>query len=92
MSFRGRIVISPVEGKQTEKHPDYLIRLNGLERGAAWNKVSRDGLEYISCSVAGPELGPDVIYFNLGRASRSDNPNEFNLIYNARKPKKRDEA
>jgi uncharacterized protein (DUF736 family) len=84
LSVQAAIEILPVLKKSSEKAPDYRVRLNGVEAGGGWKKTGKvSGEEYVSCSVAMPELGKSPIYFNLGVMTGQDDENVFALIWNA---------
>ena len=83
LSVQAAIEIAPVKKKSSEKAPDYTVRLNGIEAGGGWKKTGKtSGEEYISCSVAMPELGKNALYFNLGMMSGQDDPDVMALIWN----------
>lgn len=82
LSVQAAIEIQPVK-KASEKSPDYMVRLNGIECGGGWKKIGKtSGEEYISCSVAMPELGKNPLYFNLGMAAGQDDKDVYSLIWN----------
>jgi uncharacterized protein (DUF736 family) len=82
LSFTGPIEIVPVTKKVVPNGPDFIITSKGVEIGAAWTrKGQRSGKDYVSASISAPEVG--TMYFNLGHAAGSVDPNEFALIYNA---------
>lgn len=83
LSVQCPIEILPVKKKSSEKAPDYRVMLNGIECGAGWKKMGKtSGEEYVSCSVAMPELGAKPIYFNLGQAAEQDDEDVMALIWN----------
>lgn len=82
LSVRAEIEIVPNRGK-TGEQPDYLVNSNGVELGAGWNRVGElSGLEYVRVALSAPELGPRVIYANLGRAAGQDDGDALALIWN----------
>jgi uncharacterized protein (DUF736 family) len=84
--------------KQKDSQPDYriLARQNAnspaVEIGAAWKRQSTDGSTYVSVSFAAPEIGPNAIYANLGRAAGQDDDDVFAIIWNPRSDKRAAEA
>ena len=83
LKVQAPIEIVPVMKKSSEKAPDYTVRLGGIEAGGGWKRTGKvSGEEYVSCSVALPELGEKALYFNLGMAAGQDDENVFSLIWN----------
>lgn len=76
------IEIVPNGHKTAEKQPDYRVMAGSVEVGAAWNRRSEAGNDYVSVGLAAPELGPKRIYANLGRAAGQDDDDVFALIWN----------
>jgi uncharacterized protein (DUF736 family) len=68
--------------KTNEKQPDYRVMAGSVEIGAAWNRRSEAGNDYVSVGLAAPELGPKRIYANLGPAAGQDDDDTFALIWN----------
>lgn len=84
LSVEAPISITPVKGKASDKHPDFNITSKGVEVGAGWKRNGkRSGKDYVSCQIEAPELGAKTLYFNLGKAADSEDPDAFNLIWNA---------
>ena len=51
--------------------------------GAGWLRTGEtSGRAYLSLSLAAPEFGPRTLFANLGRAARTDDPDEFAVIWN----------
>lgn len=83
LSLRAEIAIVPNEAKSAEHQPDFRVYGAGVEIGAGWTRTGRrSGEEYVSLSLAAPELGPKAVYANLGRLAGSDDPDAFALIWN----------
>jgi len=84
LSIRADIEILPNVAKESNEQPDYRVRVQGVEIGAGWKRQSRtSGNEYVSLSLAAPELGPRTIYANLGHAAGLDEAEDvFALIWN----------
>ena len=83
LSIKTPIEIAHNANKTAEKQPDYLIFVEGVEVGAAWNRVSNtSGNEYVSLQLAAPEFGPRKLYANLGVAAGQDDPDTFAIIWN----------
>lgn len=83
LSIRPDIEIIPNHGKSANSQPDYRIVTNDVEIGAAWKRVNKDtGTEYVSLSLAAPELGPRRLCANLGRAAGQDDDDVFAVIWN----------
>ncbi len=58
LSIKAPIEIAHNANKTAGKQPDYLIFVEGVEVGAAWNRVSNtSGNEYVSLQLAAPEFG-----------------------------------
>jgi len=50
--------------------PNYRVLSGEVEIGAGWNRRSESsGRDYVSLSLAAPELAPRRLYANLGRAA-----------------------
>ena len=45
-------------------------------------RTSRDGVAYVSLSLAAPEFGARKLYANLDRAAAQDDDNVFAVIWN----------
>ena len=54
----------PIDHDGDENKPVYRTYVGGCEAGGGWNRVSRDGNDYIAVQIDGPEL-PGPIYANL---------------------------
>ena len=54
----------PIDNDGDENKPVYRTYVGGCEAGGGWNRVSRDGNDYIAVQIDGPEL-PGPIYANL---------------------------
>jgi uncharacterized protein (DUF736 family) len=84
LTIKAKIRIAANEAKSSDKQPDYLVFVEGVEVGAAWVKKARtSGNEYVSLSIAAPEFGPKKLYANLGVAAGQDDPDTFAIIWNA---------
>jgi len=82
LSIRQDIQFVPNK-KAAESQPDYLVMAQDVEVGAAWWRTAiSSGKEYLSISLAAPEFGNRTLYANLGRASKSEDENEFVIIWN----------
>ncbi len=85
LSIQAPLEFIPNTGKTNDKQPDYLVFANGVELGAAWNRVSkRSGNEYVGVTIAAPEFGDRQISANLGQAAGQDDPDTFAIIWNPR--------
>ncbi|MBR0897596.1 MULTISPECIES: DUF736 domain-containing protein [Bradyrhizobium] len=83
LSIRAHIDIVPNSGKSTEAQPDFRILAQGVEIGAGWiRRGESSGKDYVSLSLAAPELGSRKLYANLGRAVGLGDDNGFFLIWN----------
>ena len=83
VSIRADIEIVPNRSKSAEGQPDFRVRTNGVEIGAAWKRVGeQSGREYVSLSLAAPEFGPRRLYANLGRAAGQDDDDTYAVIWN----------
>lgn len=76
------IEIVPNGRKTAEKQPDYRVMAGNVEVGAAWNRRSEAGNDYVSVGLAAPEFGRKRLYANLGRAAGQDDDDTFALIWN----------
>jgi len=82
LSIRQTIQFVP-NSKAHDSQPDYLVMAQHVEVGAAWWRTAvSSGKEYLSISLAVPEFGSRTLYANLGRAPKSDDDNEFVIIWN----------
>ena len=82
LSIRQTIQFVP-NNKAHDSQPDYLVMAQHVEIGAAWWRTAvSSGKEYLSISLAAPEFGSRTLYANLGRAPKSDDDNEFVIIWN----------
>jgi uncharacterized protein (DUF736 family) len=63
LGFKAKLTIKAVD-RTTEKAPDYRVLAGTVEVGAAWSKVSRDGVAYIGLKLDDPSF-PAPIYANL---------------------------
>lgn len=83
LSIRASIEIIPNRSKSADTQPDFRVVSEGVEIGAAWNKVGENsGKDYVSLSLAAPEFGPRKLYANLGRAAGQDDDDAFAVIWN----------
>lgn len=82
LSIRADIAIVANDNKASDSQPDYRVVSDGVEIGAGWNRRSQSsGQDYVSLSLAAPELGPRRIYANLGRAA-GEAEDRFVIIWN----------
>lgn len=82
LSIRADIAIVANDAKTGDSQPDYRVVSDGVEIGAGWNRRSQSsGQDYVSLSLAAPELGPRRIYANLGRAA-GEAEDRFVIIWN----------
>ena len=82
LSVRADIEIVPNHRKTADAQPAYRVTTDGVEIGAGWRRTSRDGVAYVSLSLAAPEFGARKLYANLGRAAGQDDDNVFAIIWN----------
>jgi uncharacterized protein (DUF736 family) len=83
LSIRASVEIVPNASKSSDTQPDYRVLSEGVEIGAAWNKVGESsGKDYVSLSLAAPEFGPRKLYANLGRAAGQDDDDAYAVIWN----------
>ena len=71
--------ITPAE-KDNDKAPDYRIYASTTELGAAWNRTSNAGREYLSVKLDDPSF-PGPIFASLVAVEGKD---EFALIWSRR--------
>ena len=84
LGIKAPIEFIPNSTKNTDKQPDYLVFVDGVEVGAAWSRVSKtSGNDYVCLQIAAPEFGPRKITANLGQAAGQDDPDTFAIIWNA---------
>lgn len=72
-----QVVFQPVRA-ETPNAPDFRVLAGGIEIGAGWKKVARDGGEYVSVRLDDPTLVAPV-YATLVEAA-----NGFALIWSRR--------
>lgn len=84
LSIDTGIEIVPNREKSDDKQPDYRVFTEQrTELGAGWNRTGKtSGKDYVSLTLAAPELGPRKIYANLGRAAGQDDPEAYAIIWN----------
>ena len=83
LSLRVDIEIVPIADKASANLPDFRVLADDLDIGAGWVRQGQaSGKEYISLSLAAPELGPRILYANLGRPAGQTDPDVFALIWN----------
>jgi uncharacterized protein (DUF736 family) len=83
LSIRASIDIIPNPSKTADTQPDFRVVSEGVEIGAAWNKVGENsGKDYVSLSLSAPEFGPRKLYANLGRAAGQADDDAFAVIWN----------
>jgi uncharacterized protein (DUF736 family) len=77
-------VIFEPTGATSGNAPDYTLKANGCELGAAWEKTGKDsGKPYLSVSLKGPFL-PATVYAAL--LENEKKPGNFALVWNEPKP------
>lgn len=82
LSIRADIAILPVIDKTSDGQPDFRVMSQGIEIGAGWQRTGQaSGREYVSLSIAAPELGDKTLYANLGRAAGQSDPDVNALIW-----------
>jgi uncharacterized protein (DUF736 family) len=68
LTLKAKITLEPNNRKNTDKAPDYLVVQIAddftSEIGAAWNRKSREGAEYLSVSIDDPSFA-EAIYCRL---------------------------
>ncbi|MCC8937582.1 DUF736 family protein [Bradyrhizobium sp. Arg68] len=83
LSVRTGIDIVPNRDKPADAQPDFRIIAQGVEIGAGWiRRGESSGRDYVSLSLAAPELGSRKLYANLGRAVGLNDEGGFFLIWN----------
>ena len=83
LSVRADIDIVPNRDKSADTQPDFRIITQGVEIGAGWiRRGESSGKDYVSLSLAAPELGSRKLYANLGRAAGQDQDDVFAIIWN----------
>jgi len=83
LSLKTAIKISRNEAKSSDREPDFRVTAaDNIEIGAGWNRNGkRSGKQYISLSLAAPELGRHRIYANVAPAAGKAY-GEFVLLWN----------
>ena len=76
-----RIIVNGAKMPESAQ-PDYRIMTGDVEIGAAWNRTSQAGNQYVSLTLAAPEFGPRALYANLGRVAGQDDDDVFAIIWN----------
>lgn len=86
MSLKKRIRILPNPAKETDAQPDYRVYTEDrVEIGGGWNRVGKtSGNAYLALTFSAPELGPNRIFANLGRAAGQDDPEVMAILWNPR--------
>jgi uncharacterized protein (DUF736 family) len=74
--LNAKIEIVPVE-QTGEKAPNYKVYSEGSELGAAWDKTSEQGTQYISLKLDDPAFSA-AIYVSLFKAEGHD---EYSLLW-----------
>lgn len=84
LSIATGIEIIPNREKEEERQPDYRVFTDErTEIGAGWKKTGKtSGKEYVSLTLAAPELGPRRLYANLGKAAGIDDDDTYAVIWN----------
>jgi len=60
LTLNTEIRITPNTKGSNDKAPDFIISIDGIEVGAAWNKVSAKGETYISVSLDDPSFASPI--------------------------------
>ncbi|MEL6278268.1 MAG: DUF736 domain-containing protein [Pseudomonadota bacterium] len=83
LSIATGIVIVPNGEKTNDEQPDFRVFTDqSTELGAGWTRKGKSsGREYVSLTLAAPELGRKI-YANLGPAAGQDDPSVFAIIWN----------
>ncbi|KKW92498.1 DUF736 domain-containing protein [Sphingobium chungbukense] len=82
LSVSAEVQIIPNRGKVGEQ-PDYRVMSGGVELGGGWIRTGEvSQREYVRLSMAAPELGPNTLYANLGRAAGQDDEDVYAIIWN----------
>ena len=86
VSLKKRIRILPNRAKENDAQPDFRVYTEDrVEIGGGWNRVGKtSGNPYVSLTFSTPELGPNKIYANLGRAAGQDDPDAMAILWNPR--------
>jgi uncharacterized protein (DUF736 family) len=63
LAFKAKLTIKAVD-KASDTAPDYRVLAGAVEVGAAWSKVSKDGVPYISLKLDDPSFAAPI-YANL---------------------------
>lgn len=79
LTLNVKIKIVP-NSKEKGNAPDYRILVDNFEIGAAWKKVSKADLPYLSVTLDDPSF-PAIIYASLVEAD----PGVYNLIWSRNK-------
>jgi uncharacterized protein (DUF736 family) len=83
LSIRAYIDIVPNRDKSADTQPDFRVITQGIEIGAGWiRRGESSGKDYVSLSLAAPELGAWKLYANLGRAVGVADEGGFFPIWN----------
>lgn len=83
LSIRADIEICPNLTKTGDAHPDYRVFSDGVEIGAGWIRTGQaSGEQYVSLSLAAPELGSRRLFANLGRFAGQGDDDSYALIWN----------
>ena len=87
VSLKTRIRILPNRAKENDAQPDFRVYTEDrVEIGGGWHRVGRTrGNAFVSLTFSAPELGPNKIYANLGRAAGQDDPTVMAILWNPRR-------
>lgn len=80
LTISAPIQFIPNANQANDKAPHFRIMSGNIEVGAAWNKTSQSGAEYVSVKLEAPEFG--VFYANLGKAPGQDDEDVYAIIWN----------
>ena len=86
VTLKKRIRILPNRAKENDAQPDFRVYTEDrVEIGGGWNRVGKSsGNPYVSLTFSAPELGPNKIYANLGRAAGQDDPDAMAILWSPR--------
>ena len=87
VSLKTRIRILPNRAKENDAQPDFRVYTEDrVEIGGGWHRVGRtSGSPFVSLTFSAPELGPNKIHANLGRAAGQDDPTVMAILWNPRR-------
>ena len=77
VTITASLELIPIDEK-TERGPDYRVFVNGVEAGAAWEKISQQQRPYLSVSIDDPSFAAPI---NGSLVDSSQEPGTLRLLW-----------